>query len=313
MTDIKASILVIDDETIVQESCKRILVPEGYGVDTAYTGQEGFGMLARRSYELVITDLKMPGISGMEALRKIKQDDPDIGIIMMTGYATPETAVEAMKLGAFDYLPKPFTPDELLSTVFKALEKKKVLQETKHLEKAYRDAAAAISSSLNLNEVLSLIAQSVVSLLKLKGCSVHLLDEAGTRLTTRAACGISDSYLAGTPLEEDGSLQEALGGTAVYMQDARTDERNPHADNARQEGIVSMLTIPLQAAKKVVGVLRAYTGEPRRFGEQELDLLHKLAGQAGIAAMNAKLYQDVKHSYESLKKDLPSPVRDRTS
>ena len=313
MKDIKATILVIDDEAIVQESCKRILGPEGYRVETAYTGQEGFGKLAEASYDLVITDLKMPGISGMEALKKIKHDDPDIGIIMITGYATAETAVEAMKLGAFDYLPKPFTPDELLVTVSKALEKKKVILETRHLDKAYRDATAAISSSLNLKEVLTLIAQSVVSLLKLKGCSVHLLDETGTQLHTRASCGLSDTYLvSGVSLDLDRSLQEALGGTAVFIEDARTDGRNPHPAEARDEGIVSILTVPLQATQKVIGVVRAYTGERRRFIEQEIELLHKLAAQAGIAATNAKLYQDVKKNYESLRKDLPPHLRDRT-
>ena len=186
MSNTKASILVIDDESIVQESCRRILIPEGYTVESAYTGQEGLGKLADASFDLVITDLKMPGISGMEALKKIKHDDPDIGIIMITGYSTAETAVEAMKLGAFDYLPKPFTPDELMAAVSKAVEKKRLLLETKHLEQAYRDAAAAISSSLNLNEVLTLIAKSVTSLLRFKACSVCSSESVITLATPSA-------------------------------------------------------------------------------------------------------------------------------
>jgi len=312
MSDRKASILVIDDENIVQESCRRILSPEGYAVESAYTAQEGLGKLSESSYDLVITDLKMPGISGMEALKKIKHDDPDIGIIMITGYSTAETAVEAMKLGAFDYLPKPFTPDELMSAVSKALEKKKLLLETKHLEKAYRDAAAAISSSLNLNEVLTLIAKSVVSLLKLKACSVHLLDEKNKTLKIKVSSGLSNTYLERTSLDVDDSMQEAFEGRTAYIPDARTDGRISNQAEARSEGIVSMLTIPLKVKNTVIGVLRAYTDDLHLFDEKESDLLQKLAEQAGIALLNARLYQEAKQDYDSLIKDMPTPLKDRT-
>jgi DNA-binding response OmpR family regulator len=303
MSEIKASILVIDDESIVQESCKRILVPEGYAVESASTGQEGLGKLADSSYDLVITDLKMPGISGMEALKKINHDDPDIGIIMITGYATTETAVEAMKLGAFDYLPKPFTPDELIGTVANALEKRKLLLETKHIEKAYREASAAISSSLNLNEVLTLIAKSVVCLLKLKACSVHLLDEEHKTLKIKVSSGLSNTYLERTSLDVDDSMQEAFAGRTVYIRDARADGRIANQAETRNEGIVSMLTIPLTVKNTVIGVLRAYTADSHSFDEKEAGLLQKLAEQAGIAVMNARLYQEVKQDYDSLRKD----------
>jgi DNA-binding response OmpR family regulator len=307
-----SSILVIDDESIVQESCKRILVPEGYTVESAYTAQEGLGRLADACFDLVITDLKMPGISGMEALKKIKHDDPDIGIIMITGYSTAETAVEAMKLGAFDYLPKPFTPDELMAAVSHALEKKRLLLETKHLEKAYRDATAAISSSLNLNEVLTLITRSVVSLLKFKACSVHLLDEENKTLKIRACSGLSDTYLEQASHGIDDALQEAFAGRTVYIPDARNDGRISHQVEVRSEGIISMLTIPLKVKHGVIGALRAYTGDAHYFDEKESDLLQKLAAQAGIAVTNARLYQEVKQDYESLRKDLPLQLKDRT-
>jgi len=310
MHDIKATILVIDDESIVQESCKRILIPEGYCVESVSTGQEAFGKLRESSYDLVITDLKMPGISGMEALKKIKHDDPDIGIIMITGYASVETAVEAMKLGALDYLPKPFTPDELIDTVSRALEKKKLLLESKHLEKACRNATAAICSSLNLNEVLTLIANSAVSLLKLKACSVHLLDEADNTLTIKIACGLSDTYIDRTSHDVDTAMQEALEDKVVYVPDARSDERISNHAEARTEGIVSLLTVPLKAKNMLIGIVRAYTADPHHFTEMETDLLHKLTEQAGVAIINAKFYQEMKEDYESLREGGSPPVRD---
>lgn len=311
MGAIKAKILVIDDETIVHESCNRILTEEGYVVKSAFTGQEGFKKIEEESYDLVITDLKMPGISGMEALKKIKEDNSDIGIIMITGYSTAETAVEAMKLGAFDYLPKPFTPDELISVVNKALEKKRVLLETKHLESAYRDATKAISSSLNLNEVLELIIKSVVNLLKVKGCSVNLLDDTRKKLETRVAFGLSEEYLAKGPIDADKSMTESIEGKTVFIEDAASDPRIQYPDEAKNEGIVSILSIPLKVKEKVIGVLRVYTGEAHKFTATEMDLVNKLAEQAGIAVVNAKLYQDIKEDYESLKKELPPHLADR--
>ena len=313
MGAIKAKILVIDDEQIVHESCNRILTEEGYEVKSAFTGQEGFKKIEEEQFDLVITDLKMPGISGMEALKKIKQDNPNIGIIMVTGYSTAETAVEAMKLGAFDYLPKPFTPDELISVINKAVEKKRVLLETRHLESAYRDATKAISSSLNLNEVLDLIVKSVVNLLKVKGCGVNLLDDTRRKLETRVAFGLSDKYLAKGPLDADKSVTESIEGKTVFIEDIAKDHRVQYPEEAKKEGIVSILSIPLKAKEKVIGVLRVYTGELRRFNDREMEMINKLAEQAGIAVVNAKLYKDIKDDYESLKKELPPHLADKLS
>jgi len=301
----KAKILVIDDETIVHESCTRILTAKGYSINCAYTAQEGFAKIGEEPYDLVIIDVQMPGIMGIEALKKIKADYPDIGVIMITGYPTPETAVEAMKLGAFDYLPKPFTPDELTAVVSKALEKKRVLIETQHLENAYQDATKAISSSLNLNEVLDLIVKSVVNLLDVKGCGVNLLDATGKRLETRIACGLSEGYLAKGPIFAEKSITEAIEGKTVFIKDASNDSRIQYPSEAQNEGVVSILSIPLKAKDQVIGVLRVYTGAVRQFTDKEMDLIYRLAEQAGIAVMNAKLYQGIKNDYESLKKELP--------
>src|SRR4030065_1023009 len=96
-------ILVVDDEMIVCESCKRILEEEGYEVEAALSGKEAFEKMKANPFDIVITDLKMPGIDGMEVLRTFCKEYPDSIIIMITGFSTVATAVEAMKLGAFDY------------------------------------------------------------------------------------------------------------------------------------------------------------------------------------------------------------------
>ena len=121
----KARILVIDDEKIILKSCNKILSEEGYDVQTVQTGAEGLQRLKDEKFDIILTDLKMPEISGMEVLKRIMESYPDIIVIMMTGYSTVQTAVEAMKLGAYDYIPKPFTPEELIEAVDTALDKKK--------------------------------------------------------------------------------------------------------------------------------------------------------------------------------------------
>lgn len=117
----KGKILVIDDEDIVRTSCCRTLVPEGYDMKTAGNGFEGLKMLEEEKFDLVLTDLKMPDMDGIEVLKKIKEEWPEIMVIIITGYQTVDTAVKSIKLGAFDYIEKPFTPDTLIAAVAKAL------------------------------------------------------------------------------------------------------------------------------------------------------------------------------------------------
>ena len=116
-------ILVIDDEPIVLESVRKVLTPEGFETDLAQSSRQGLAWAVERDYALVLTDIRMPEIGGMRILRDIKRVKPALPVVIFTGYATVQSAVQAMKLGAADYIQKPFTPDMLLTTVRKALEK----------------------------------------------------------------------------------------------------------------------------------------------------------------------------------------------
>lgn len=155
-------ILVVDDEMIVCESCRRILEEEGYEVETALSGEEAFRKMRENSFEIVITDLKMPGIDGMEVLRTLKKEYPETIIIMITGFSTVETAVEAMKLGAFDYIPKPFTPDEVSIVVKKAIEQKSLLLENIYLRQELQEKYGfhnIVGKSKRMQEIYRIIAK----------------------------------------------------------------------------------------------------------------------------------------------------------
>ncbi len=113
----ETTVLVIDDEEAICEGCRQTLEQEGFRARTAGDGRLGVRMAEREKPQVVLIDLKMPGISGMEVLKRIRQLDPSTVCIVITGYASVDTAVKAMKLGAYDYLRKPFDDDQLLEAV----------------------------------------------------------------------------------------------------------------------------------------------------------------------------------------------------
>ena len=119
--DPAARILCVDDEEVILDSFRKILVLDGYNVDTVETGQEALGLVQTRDYDFVFTDLKMPAMSGTDVAKSVKHLRPDIDVVIITGFATVESAVECMKYGAMDYVEKPFTEDELRQFVRHAL------------------------------------------------------------------------------------------------------------------------------------------------------------------------------------------------
>lgn len=128
------TIVVIDDDYAIRLSCRQTLSKTGYRVETFEDGAQGLEGVARLRPDLVVIDLKMPGISGMEVIPRVREIDPHVVVVVITGYATIGTAVDAMKAGAYDFLPKPFKPDELRLIVKRGLERRRLLKETQHAE-----------------------------------------------------------------------------------------------------------------------------------------------------------------------------------
>lgn len=121
----KARILAVDDEAIILDSFRKILVVAGYSIDTVEKGKEALGLIMKRDYDFVFTDLKMPEMDGLEVTKAVKHLRPDIDVIVITGYASIDTAVETMKFGAMDYVQKPFTEDELITFFNKCVIKRR--------------------------------------------------------------------------------------------------------------------------------------------------------------------------------------------
>ena len=128
-----ASILIVDDEETMREACREVLLSEGFSLQEASSGEGALDIIARRSFDLLILDLKMPHVDGLEILRRVQKESPGTATVVITGYPSIDTAVEAMKLGAADFLPKPFTPDVLRLTVRRALNGARMVRENQLL------------------------------------------------------------------------------------------------------------------------------------------------------------------------------------
>jgi len=148
-----ARILVIDDELGIREGCKRALVPQGFIVDVAENGEEGLKKVQADHYDLVLIDVMMPGVSGIDLLAPIHAVDPETVCIIITGYATVELAVRAIKQGAYDFITKPFTFDDLMLAVNQGLERRRLSLETRRLQAVEAEARRLAEEKARLEEI----------------------------------------------------------------------------------------------------------------------------------------------------------------
>jgi DNA-binding NtrC family response regulator len=173
-----ARILVVDDEEIVIKSCLRILDGDDYQVEAVQDGREALRKIEENHYDVMILDIMMPSLDGLEVLRRVKETHPNVDVIMITGLSQIDTAVQAMKLGAFDYISKPFEPDELKMVVQRALERRRLLEENLSLKSEVSSKYRfenIVGSSPQMQAVYRLVAQCAPT-----SSTVLITGESGT-------------------------------------------------------------------------------------------------------------------------------------
>lgn len=196
-------ILVIDDEKRIREGCSKVLTKENCLVDVAQNGEIGLKMLAEKHYDIILIDLMMPGIHGMEVLAKVREEHPDSVGIVITGFATLEHSIEAMKKGAFDFIPKPFTPDQLRVVVGKAVKMTRTLQDIATEKTRLKTIVNYLAGGVLVTDKTKNIILYNPSLLRMLGYEGDTLDgQPLSALTTdEKLTGIIDSILELKPGE----------------------------------------------------------------------------------------------------------------
>lgn len=292
-------ILVVDDEKVIREMLAEFLGMEGYEVHTAEDGVQAVSELERRRFDLVVSDLKMPRMGGIALLDEVAKASPDALTVIMTGFGTVETAIDAMKRGAFDYVLKPFKLDEVVHVLKRGLEKQRLSRENLRLREALSlyKVSEAIASSLSLEEVLATVADSCVHELAADLSWTYLDDgEGGTYerqrlegpgLPAGAEPGQLDQRAVSEALAERGLVLESDDGLARYFRVSPSPRPR------------SVMGVPLRTSARTVGFLFAASFAPgKRFDEGQRKLLSMIASRAAAAIENARLYEDLQATFQ---------------
>ncbi len=230
----RSKILLIDDEEVVLDSCRQILAGGPYDIASASDGTAGLRLVEEFQPDLVFVDLKMPGISGFEVLEKVSALDPTIVMVVITGFATISSAVEAMKKGAYDFLPKPFTPEEFRLITRRGLEKRKLTLETIALRREkemLREHFAHIVSH-ELKSPLNAVQQNLFALeFELSGSLTEVQKDKLARTKNRIGDLIQliNSWLRAISIDAD-KMKEAFTEVSVKNEISRALENvEPYA------------------------------------------------------------------------------------
>jgi response regulator RpfG family c-di-GMP phosphodiesterase len=292
-------VLVVDDEAVIREILSDFLSMEGYAVQSVDGGEAAVEELLARPYNLVVSDLKMPNFSGLDLLEKIREHQLDVITIIMTGFGTVETAIEAMKKGAYDYILKPFKVEEVVHAVQRGLEKQRLMHENIQLKESlnlYR-VSEAINSSLSFDEKAAVILEAAAHELNADTVSIHLEDDetgalvevqrrAPYELSARDALGELNFEELMRHLEADrGVLQQGTRASRFFSQ-------APHAT------LSSFICIPLTIRERVIGLLSACSFQPGvKFNEGQRKMLSIIASRAAASVENARLYEGLKRTF----------------
>jgi len=298
-----ARILVVDDERVIRAILFDFLGAEGYDVVTAATAEEALKLLEEQSFDVVLTDLKMPGMTGMELLGQIKSRGIHVCTIIMTGYGTVESAVEAIKKGAFDYIQKPFKMRDVQVIVERSVRQHRIEEENiqlKEIMNLYK-ISEAMNSTLSLPEILDIILGTVLHEINADAVTIH------ERSEEKEWKMLAGHISAGLPEQGGKNFFGKIRGEKI-IDDlneeshllASTTEIDRYFDSMPEVADFSyFLAVPLFIKSRISGLVCGYSFDPaRRFLKGHSFVLSILAGRAGIAIENALLYERLKQVFQ---------------
>ena len=293
---------------MIREILADFLTMEGYVVHAVEDGAQALEELHKRSYNLVISDLKMPNMGGLELIQKIGEESIPVLTVIMTGFGTVETAIEAMKRGAYDYILKPFKVEEVIHIVQRGLDRQRLQHENIRLKDALSiyKISEAIATSLSVEKVLDLVLDATIDTVDADVVSL-LLEDPKQRGPLRRA---DAQGLRARRARHRGAAAEPAGGAAAVR-------RGPAAAGARQplvpflasppreldRRLVSLCSIPLKLNGRIIGMLNAYSyTRGNKFSEGQRKMLYVLASRAAVSIENARLYENLVDANKDLTK-----------
>jgi diguanylate cyclase (GGDEF)-like protein len=301
----KPRILIIDDDTGLRKTLSDILKVKGYDSLVAGNGADGLTLLTEQAVDLVLIDLGLPDMSGLEVLDRVKTDHPAVAAIVLTGNATLDSAIEATNRGAFSFVLKPYDVDNLLLLARRAIEKQqaeaRMILHNLELERVNAElrvlyeVSQALSRTLDLkeltSEVLHALEKTGIFPFKIRG-AIYLVDDGRMILTSFS--GIPEEVLETC---NEIRLGKCLCGHAlaseeiVVSTDSSQDQRHACPSNMEPHG---HLIVPLKAVDKVVGLLNLYLKAGKEVSDGLVNLFAALGNQIGIAVNNARLYEETR-------------------
>jgi signal transduction histidine kinase/DNA-binding response OmpR family regulator len=311
---IRERILVIDDERRMCESLESLLSDSGYEVATFQDSRNAAEEIKTGQFDLIISDIKMPGLSGLDLLRLARMVDPQALVVLMTAFGSLESALEAINQGAYDYLLKPVEYPQLELVIKRGLEKRRLgraksfllteLQE-KNQELSDRlqeinalyEAGKVIGSTMDLKELLATIIRLATEVLHAKIGSIMLLDEDKRFLGIEAAIGLDEEVIRTTKLPIGSSIAGyvAQTGEPLFVTNVEKDPRFKRENREERYGPASLLSVPLTVKERVLGVINiAHKVAGGAFGEYDLKLLTTFAAQAAVAIDHASTFHQLK-------------------
>ncbi len=304
-------ILLIDDEERMCESLKTLLEMEGYEVQSFTDSVEAIKSFPGSKFDLVISDIKMPGVDGLEILKKAHEHDPYLEVILMTGYASLQSAKDAVDKGAFSYLTKPLEFEELKISVTRSLEKRQIALEKDRLLSelkkanilleqklaeidALYSAGTILASTIDLTETLSQILSLAIDVIGAKIGSVMILDHEKNELYIGAACGLSEEIVLNTRMKLGSSIagHVAKSGEPLVVENIEKDSRFSRINRQHYES-KSLISVPLKYKGQIHGVINLNNKlSGTNFTEHDLKVLTTFASQAAIAVDRATVFHD---------------------
>ena len=285
-------ILIVDSDKAIISSCKAVFANEDYSFDIAATGEKALGFVKTNSYDLALMDIELSDMDGLELLSRIKKEYSDLNIIVISGQGTIQRAVESMRLGAQDYISKPFSNDELKMLIKRSLEYKRLSSEIYGLhiiKKLYR-AIIAISSLMNVDRVLHLILEFACGIVRGDSGTVMMINERTEELEVKVEFALKGDIIKARNVK----IGEGVSGWVAQHNEplllvggVMSDPR--FKNTVLRPEVKSSLCVPIKIKDKIIGVINVNTTtSPHIFGHTDLELLKLFAEDAGVAIENAQ-------------------------